>query len=1050
MIHLKKLLMTMKKYLISFSLVYLLFLNFIFAQTIIKQDVGSKKNNTFSYFEKDNPPVISKLLLNDNQRISPIPLAVNNSYTNFFPWAFYQTALECGQSTSITQIFNYEICFQRGWTDINYNFDHKFPAYFVWNFCNDGVNQGVLFLESWKVVRDAGTCNMTDWGGYPNGSQYKRWINGYDKYYRSMQNRISEVCAIPTDSEEGILTLKHWLYNHIEGKAVGGLANFNATYKFPDAVIPDGLPGAGKSIITKFSSDPNHAYIILGYNDTIGWDFNQDNQITNDLDLNGDGQITVQDWEKGCFIISHTSGPGWGDYGQCFLPYRIMATSFHDDGVWGTTAYVVKVREQVKPQLTAKVSLTYNKRGRIKVYFGVSPDTLATTPNHLIEPYIFNYQGGDFYMTGDTNESDKTLEFGVDITPLLNSISPSSPAKFFLLIDENDPDKTGFGQINQFSILSYSQSDTIEISSDHNNQPIVNQGTTKQTILYTPHFTRPVIQDSLLQLTVNEHFEHQMTAQNGIPNYRWEMAHGYKELPISNNLTQAYTNVLFTNLDTGYAMVELPFTFPFYQENINFVYIFADGFIGFSVQDYFPFVYSNTIKFETVRMIAPFFADLEVINVKTKFQNNELIISYKGKIKNQVESYISFNVKLKKDGTIEIHYGDMKYGQTNFISGISNGDINNLIYSNLNQSNSSNLQYHSIQYKPIDNLPHLTLSSSGLLSGFSDSEKFDSVLVNCFDNNDIKTQKWIYLDFKNPKNLTVTKFTMAESECNSLLKGAEDHLNVEIRNFGDSTYQNIIFSYQIHSSYLISPDGYFNLGTFSPLETKNLVELIPLESLENAPNHESVDMQWFLINNNDTISKGIYSFTLNTPEFEIQNNTLTQKEVHLNNYHLDIQLKNLTDCNISGLRFELLIPDGSYSISPELNSLNSTLSFESFHILFNIVDPESMMDQNPVQLQLNIYRYNKLIDKKLIDILPNHQFFANPNPTFNYTEISSSDPHQIITNAEIYHVSGIRVKNIEVQSTPFILDLSDQIQGVYYIRLTTLDQKFKTLKIIKL
>lgn len=342
------------------------------------------------------------------------------------------------------------------------------------------------------------------------------------------------------------------------------------------------------------------------------------------------------------------------------------------------------------------------------------------------------------------------------------------------------------------------------------------------------------------------------------------------------------------------------------------------------------------------------------------------------------------------------------------------------------------------------------MSSSGLLSGFSDSEKFDSVLVNCYDNNDIKTQKWIYLDFKNPKNLTVTKFTMAESECNSLLKGAEDHLNVEIRNFGDSTYQNIIFSYQIHSSYLISPDGYFNLGTFSPLETKNFVELIPLESLENAPNHESVDMQWFLINNNDTISKGIYSFTLNTPEFEIQNNTLTQKEVHLNNYHLDIQLKNLTDCNISGLRFELLIPDGSYSISPELNSLNSTLSFESFHILFNIVDPESMLDQNPVQLQLNIYRYNKLIDKKLIDILPNHQFFANPNPTFNYTEISSSDPHQIITNAEIYHVSGIRVKNIEVQSTPFILDLSDQVQGVYYIRLTTLDQKFKTLKIIKL
>ena len=1040
----------MKTKIFLIALVFITFQNFTYAQTILTQNQFLFKNSSFDQPDLTHKPLISKLLLNDTQRTSPIPLSVNNCYTPYYPWPFYQTALECGQSTSITQIFNYEICFQRGWTDINYNLDHKFPSHFVWNFCNDGVNQGVLFLESWKVVECTGTVNMTDWGGYPSGSQYRKWVSGYDKYYRAMQNRISEVCAIPTDSEEGILTLKHWLYNHIENKAVGGLANFNAIYKFPDAVIPDGLPGAGKSIITHFDSDPNHAYIILGYNDTIGWDYNHDNKITNDIDLNGDGQITVQDWEKGCFIISHTSGPGWGDFGQCYLPYRVMASGFHEGGVWGTTAYVVKVREQINPMLTAKVSLTYNKRGRIKVYYGVSEDTTATTPTHLYEPYIFNYQGGDFYMTGDTNECDKTLEFGMDITPLLNSITPSVPAKFFLLIDENDDDNSGFGQINQFSIISYSPDDTIEILSNKINQTIINQGTTKQGIIYTPNFTKPIIQDSILQFTVNENFEHQMVAQSGIPNYRWEIAQGYESLTIPNIQIQAFNSIHFSNLDTGYAKVELPFTFPFYQENINNIYIFADGFIGFGVQDYFPFVYSNTIKFETVRMIAPFFADLEVINAKTKYQDNELIINYKGKIKNQPESYISFTVILKKDGKIEIHYGDMKYSQTNFISGISNGDINNLIYSNLNTLPASLLQKKSIQFKPIANLPQIMLSSSGLLSGLTETERFDSILVNCFDNNDIKTQKWIYLSFKNPTFPTVTSFSFSESECNTLLKGAEDHLNIRVTNFGDSTYQNIYLSYQINSPNITFPNGYLYLGSFSPTETKYFMQLIHLESADNAPDHEPIDLQWFLMKDIDTISKGIFTFTINTPEFEVQSNRLSQKNTDQNNYNFDIELKNLTDCSISELSFELLISDGNYSISPELNGVNRANQFESFHILFNIVDPELKIYLNPVQFQLNIYRNNKLFATKMIDFYPNHQIIANPNPTFNYTEISSSDPYQIITKAEVYHVSGIRVKTIEIKSTPFIIDLSGLVQGVYYIRLTTVDQKGKTLKIIKL
>ncbi|HNX21653.1 MAG TPA: T9SS type A sorting domain-containing protein, partial [Bacteroidales bacterium] len=451
-----------------------------------------------------------------------------------------------------------------------------------------------------------------------------------------------------------------------------------------------------------------------------------------------------------------------------------------------------------------------------------------------------------------------------------------------------------------------------------------------------------------------------------------------------------------------------------------------------------------------VRMIAPFFADLEVINTKTKFQNNELIISYKGKVKNQPESYISFIVILKSDGTIEIHYGEMKYGKTSYISGISNGKNNNLIYSSLNNLPAALIQKKSVRFKPIDHLSHIALTSTGLLSGVSDTQKTDSVLISCFDNNEIKAQKWIYLDFTNPSYLTIKKISFAKSDCNTLQKGSEDFLNIEITNYGDSAYQNIHLSYQINSPFIISPAGNLHLGSFAPLETQNFTQLIHLESTGNAPDNNPIDLQWFLINNQDTISKGIFTFSIKTPEFEVQEYSLTQKQAVYNNYNLDIRLKNLNECNVSDLSFELSISDGSYSISPELNGVQKADQFETVHLLFNIVDQESMLYLSKIQFSIKIYSFGKLIQVENFDFIPNNQYTANPNPTFNYTEISASDPHQIITHAEIYHVSGIRVQSMEVSSTPFILDLSGLVQGVYYVKITSKDQKSSTLKIIKL
>jgi hypothetical protein len=65
--------------------------------------------------------------------------------------------------------------------------------------------------------------------------------------------------------------------------------------------LPAGTPEAGKKVIISYSNS-SHAMTIVGYNDSIRWDYNNDGQYTNHLDINGDGVVDLRDWEIGGLI----------------------------------------------------------------------------------------------------------------------------------------------------------------------------------------------------------------------------------------------------------------------------------------------------------------------------------------------------------------------------------------------------------------------------------------------------------------------------------------------------------------------------------------------------------------------------------------------------------------------------------------------------------------------------------------------------------------------------------------------------------------------------
>ena len=168
---------------------------------------------------------IPALQLPDGYRTKSLPLAVDNSASIYFPGIYAQYLFfSCQQYSSITYLFTYEMNRLR-----NVSANHaetRYPAHYTWNFMNYGGQFiGVNFLQSFRALMQQGQMNRADYG-YDTAMRYVGWISGYDKYERSFPNRVLEVSSIPVTTEDGILTLKHFLNDHLDGSATGGMAGF--------------------------------------------------------------------------------------------------------------------------------------------------------------------------------------------------------------------------------------------------------------------------------------------------------------------------------------------------------------------------------------------------------------------------------------------------------------------------------------------------------------------------------------------------------------------------------------------------------------------------------------------------------------------------------------------------------------------------------------------------------------------------------------------------------------------------------------------------------
>ncbi len=628
---------------------------------------------------------IPEFQISESQRNRDLPFMVDNSLLSYFRPLIAQVGLECGQASSIGIMFTYELNFKR---NANGSLpENQIPTHFTYNFLNNGSDAGVNFYETFEIIRQVGSPSVADYGGMSDGGP-SRWISGYDNYYRGMHNRINQIYSIKTNTEEGLNTLKQWVYDHANGSSAGGLASFYAEFSYPPTQLVEGTPEAGKHVIIQWGNSANHAMTIVGYNDSIRWDYNNDGQYTNDIDINADGIVNMSDWELGGFKMANTYGSisGWGDNGFAYMMYKTVADRFQQGGIWDNRVVIVDAKQNHEPKLTAKVRMSYDCRDKVKVSVGMSTDMQATEPEFMLNFPIFDFQGGCKAMQG--NNGIEEIEFGLDLNMLLMHLEPDQQARFFLIVHENDPFDQSNGTVHDFSLLNYSGI-PYEVASSQTEVPISN-GQTLLTVDATINFDKVNIDEaSIPPLQLYQSYETQLNASGGTAPYFWSLINDYDTQISTIDFPQPEEMQLTpTNNNDGSVAVTLPFPLTFYGETYNKIYVSADGFIrfedGLSPWPYYidGRSYLKQNKLITPCFSKPFYIDNAADNGIFYSETEDYVhIRWQLSVSGQSGiSNVNTAARLYKNGEIEFFYGEhlaasfvRRYG------GISAGDGENFI-----------------------------------------------------------------------------------------------------------------------------------------------------------------------------------------------------------------------------------------------------------------------------------------------------------------------------------------------------------------------------------
>lgn len=859
------------------SMKYFFFSLFILGFTLQTLSQNTENLPVLSHQEEADLKALPELTLPYGYRNKNLPVMVDNSTQPYMRSAFQQSGLCCGQAAGVGYNYTYEIDRARNLTaDVN---DNLYPTHFTWNWMHGGNGwYGVSYLHSFQVLRHCGNVNVTEYGGSLSTGGAERWMTGYNNYLAGMENRINSVYQINVGTPEGLEVFKHWINDHLEEATIGGVGSFYSQYMGANTTLPTGTPEGGKYVLTSFGGSANHAQTIVGYHDSIRWDYNNDGQYTNHIDINNDGVVDMKDWEIGGFKMVQSYGgvPGWGDQGFAYMMYKTVADKLGQGGIWNHCVHVLNVKENCAPQATMKVRLTHNSRDKIKVIAGLSNDVNATSPQYTLEFPIFNYQGASMYMQGGTSDPEhKTIEFGLDISPLLGLINLNQDVKFFLQVYEYDPIGQGTGVIDHFSVFDYTNG-TNEIVCPQSNVPIVEHGLTTMSVVANFNFDRVnIVNTTLPPATIGQPYSYQLQASGGHPPYTFHLTKHYGESNDSEPFPMITQYQLNPNGNaSGFVTQTLDFDFPYYDSTYSAVTAHVDGYLMFDEQLFpYPYFYDDMNLFKITRHISPFMCHEMRLNPS---DNNG--IWYEGdatqatfRWKASIEGYsgssdVNVAVRLFPSGDIEFFYGDIQIdGSILWVPGLCDGNEDDIQFSEFYNTGlpAPNTKYVYDRYTHPEGI---SISEDGLISGtVQQSANGEALSIKVTDNNFVYSNKTLLFS---TSGVIITDSISAGGD-EIIEYGEMVNQSVTLTNLEANPISDASISIEINDPYVTMFDDNEYIGNLAVGQTVTLLNAFSFQIAPDVPNEHLIEIETSVDGVRQVWENTLLHFAL-APEINIQ------------------------------------------------------------------------------------------------------------------------------------------------------------------------------------